>query len=134
MPASGAIRARCTVRNTGPVAGSDVVQLYAHDPVASVTRPVAQLVGFARVDLQPGAAARIDFDVPSTRVAFTDRSGRRVVEGGTVELWVGTSEQADGGRRRVELTGPTHVVTGDERRLTGTTITYEAPGEGDSTP
>jgi beta-glucosidase len=115
-PTDGTIRVTCTVRNTGAVAGSDVVQLYAHDPVATVTRPVAQLVGFGRVRLAPGAAARVHFSVPTARVAFTDRSGRRVVEPGTLELWVGTSQ--DGERHVVELTGAVHVLTGTEPRLT----------------
>jgi beta-glucosidase len=120
IPTSGAIALTCTVRNTGPVAGADIVQLYAHDRLASVTRPVAQLVGFARVVLAPGAAAQVRFTVPTARVAFTDRGGQRVVEPGSLELWVGTPH--DGPRRTVELTGPTHVLTGAEPRLTRTEV------------
>ncbi|HEU5005544.1 MAG TPA: glycoside hydrolase family 3 N-terminal domain-containing protein [Jatrophihabitantaceae bacterium] len=115
-PTDGAIGVTCTVRNTGTVPGTDVVQLYAHDPVASVTRPVAQLVGFGRVHLEPGGAARVHFIVPTARVACTDRSGRRVVEPGALELWVGTSQR--GTRHPLELTGPVHVLTGSEPRLT----------------
>ena len=53
----GAVEVSCTVRNTGPVAGTEVVQLYLGDPVASVVRPVRWLAGFTRVALAPGEAA-----------------------------------------------------------------------------
>ena len=53
-----------TVRNTGDRAGTEVVQLYLHDPVAQTTRPVVRLVGYARVPLEPGAAARVTFTRP----------------------------------------------------------------------
>ena len=79
------------VRNTGSRAGVDVVQLYGHDGYASVTRPVAQLLGYAAVVLEPGEQATVDFDVPTTRLAFTGRNGERTVEPGAIELWVGAS-------------------------------------------
>ena len=44
------------VTNTGTRAGDEVVQLYIRDQVSSVTRPVKELRGFARVTLQPGAS------------------------------------------------------------------------------
>jgi beta-glucosidase len=78
------------VTNSGTRAGTDVVQLYAHDVVASITRPVSQLLGFQRVSLAPGESARVSFSVPTTRLAFSDRDFVRVVEPGRVELWVGT--------------------------------------------
>ena len=49
------------MRNTGPVAGTEVVQLYLGDPVATVVRPVQWLAGFARAALEPGEAARVTF-------------------------------------------------------------------------
>src|SRR4051812_3086324 len=48
-----------TVRNTGDRAGAEVVQLYLHDPVASVTRPDVRLIGYRRVELEPGGTARV---------------------------------------------------------------------------
>ena len=80
-----------TVRNTGETAGADLVQLYLHDPVAQVTRPVVRLVGFARVALEPGRSARVTFTVPADVAAFTGVHGRRVVEPGDVELRVARS-------------------------------------------
>src|SRR5205823_681063 len=43
-----------TVRNTGDRAGAEIVQLYLHDPVASVTRPDVRLIGYQRLELAPG--------------------------------------------------------------------------------
>ena len=61
------------VLNTGRRAGVDVVQLYARDVYASVARPVAQLLGYARVALEAGERTVVQFRVPSARLAFTDR-------------------------------------------------------------
>ncbi|MEV7608423.1 glycoside hydrolase family 3 N-terminal domain-containing protein [Microbacterium sp. NPDC089320] len=87
--AGGTVRATVRVRNTGDVAATDVVQLYAHDEVASVTRPVAQLLDFRRVALAPGAEEIVEFDVPIDRLAFTGLDGVRRVEPGAIRLWVG---------------------------------------------
>jgi beta-glucosidase len=106
-----------TVRNTGGRAGADVVQLYAHDVVASVTRPVAQLLGYARVELEPGQEARVTFRVPTQRLAFSDRRMRRVVEPGAVELWVGASCAVRETEAALTITGPVHLVTLDDERV-----------------
>lgn len=82
-------RATVRVRNTGEIAATDVVQLYAHDEVASVTRPVARLLDFRRVALAPGAEQIVEFDVPIDRLAFTGLDGVKRVEAGAVRLWVG---------------------------------------------
>ena len=79
------------VSNMGRVAGTDVVQLYGRDLVASLARPVSQLLGYQRVTLGPGESAVVRFTVPTTRLAFTDRSMTRVVEPGDVEVWVAAS-------------------------------------------
>ena len=57
VPTDGEFTVSVRVRNTGGRAGEEVVQLYLHDVVAQVTRPVRQLAGFARVRLEPGASA-----------------------------------------------------------------------------
>nr|WP_245647402.1 glycoside hydrolase family 3 N-terminal domain-containing protein [Microbacterium hydrocarbonoxydans] len=89
VSAGETMRATVRVRNTGDVEATDVVQLYAHDEVASVTRPLAQLVGYRRVALAPGAEEIVSFDVPIDRLAFTGLDGVRRVESGAVRLWVG---------------------------------------------
>lgn len=81
-------RASVTVTNIGQVAGADVVQLYGRDLTGSIVRPVAQLLGYLRVELEAGQSRRVTFDVPSTRFAFSDRHLVRIVEPGDVEVWV----------------------------------------------
>jgi beta-glucosidase len=116
VPTDGALVVRCRVTNTGPRAGADVVQLYGSDPVASVTRPVAALLGYARVALEPGASAEVVLDVPTHRLAFSDRRMVRVVEPGAVELFVGTSCADPVLTATAELTGPVHEVSVADRR------------------
>ncbi|WP_141873081.1 beta-xylosidase/alpha-l-arabinosidase [Microbacterium saperdae] len=89
VTAGAQFRASLTVRNAGSREGTDVVQLYAHDEVGSVARPVAQLVGFQRVSLAPGEEQRVEFTVPTERLAFTGVDGVRRVEPGSIRLWVG---------------------------------------------
>ncbi|WP_324650758.1 glycoside hydrolase family 3 N-terminal domain-containing protein [Georgenia sp. H159] len=120
---SEAIELTVRVRNTGTRAGSDVVQLYARDVAASVTRPVAQLMGYCRVDLEPGEEVTVHFAVPTTRLAFSDRRMCRVVEPGAVELWVGPSCAERETEARVELVGGVHEVRPDDDRWVRTEVT-----------
>jgi beta-glucosidase-like glycosyl hydrolase len=106
------------VRNTGSRAGDEVVQLYLHDVLAQVTRPVLQLTGFARVRLEPGADAEVRFSVHADRTAFTGRDLQRIVEPGEVEVLVGTSAADLPCRGSVRLTGPVRVVGHDRRLVT----------------
>lgn len=110
----GAASVRLRLRNPGSRAGTEVVQLYLHDPVASVVRPVQRLIGFARVSLEPGAAADVWFTVPADLASFTSRTGERIVEPGDIVLSVGRSAGDLVHAHTVRLTGPTRVV--DHRR------------------
>jgi beta-glucosidase len=105
-PTGGIVTVSCTVRNTGARPGDEVVQLYLRDPVASVTRPVHELRGFARVPLSPGAAARVVFSVPADLVAFTGPELFRIVEPGRVEVEIGASSADVRLRGGFELVGP----------------------------
>jgi beta-glucosidase len=93
-PTHGHFTASVLVRNTGDRTAAEVVQLYGRDPVASVTRPVAQLLGYARVELAAGAARRVHFDVPVARFAFSDRRMKRIVEAGDVQVWAAAHAEA----------------------------------------
>ncbi|MGI9822713.1 beta-glucosidase family protein [Agromyces sp. Marseille-Q5079] len=106
----GAVRMSLTVRNTGDRAGAEIVQLYLHDPVASVVRPVRRLIGFRRVELEPGASVHLDVEVPADLAAFTGRDGLRIVEPGTLVLGFGRSSADLPLEATVELTGPVRVV------------------------
>ncbi|MGY5008956.1 beta-xylosidase/alpha-l-arabinosidase [Streptomyces sp. 900105755] len=94
------------VRNTGDRAGTEVVQLYLHDPVASVTRPDVRLIGYRRVDLAPGESRRVTFHFHADLSAFTDREGARVVEPGALELRAAASSTEVRAVTRLQLTGP----------------------------
>ncbi len=83
----------CTVANTGKVAGAEVVQVYLRDREASVTRPVKQLAGFSRCELQPGEKKRITFHVYVGQLAFLNREYRLVVEPGEIDVMVGSSSE-----------------------------------------
>jgi len=122
VPTDGALQVSVRVENTGERAGADVVQLYASDPVASVTRPLTQLLGYARVELEAGQGAEVVFDVPTTRLAFSDRSMTRVVEPGALDLAIGTSCQDPVLTAAVELTGAVHRVTTADRRVVGVDV------------
>ncbi|GAA1876420.1 beta-glucosidase family protein [Myceligenerans crystallogenes] len=152
VAAGGSFRAVVRVTNTGAVAGADVVQLYGHDVVASVTRPTVQLLGYRRVTLEPGASAEVAFEVPTQRFAFSDRELVRIVEPGDVEVWVGAhagesvvkvvaegiadtddaKASADGApspagagaaRHTLRITGEVHRVTTSDRRWVDATVT-----------
>ena len=110
VPTSGELRVTVEVTNRGPRDGAEVVQLYGRDVVASVTRPVAQLLGYARVPLAAGETATVRLTVPTTRLAFSDRQLRRVVEPGTVELFLGRSCEERIVESAVELVGEVHAV------------------------
>ena len=99
-----------TVTNEGARAGADVVQLYLHDPVASVVRPVNRLVGYRRIGLEPGKSARIEFIVPADLAAFTGRDGERIVEPGRLELRLATSSTHMVHALGLTLTGKTRLV------------------------
>ncbi|WP_242683413.1 glycoside hydrolase family 3 N-terminal domain-containing protein [Rathayibacter sp. SD072] len=121
----GVITASVRVRNTGDRSGVDLVQLYARDVYASVTRPVAQLLGYARVELAAGEEAQVRFEVPAARLAFTGRSGDRIVEPGALELWVGPDCASKETTASLALAGPVSVVTAASERLVRTSVLLE---------
>lgn len=116
IPTDGTYDLSLAVRNTGARTGADVIQLYLHDPVASVTRPDVRLIGYQRVELEPGEARRVTFHFHTDLSSFTDRSGRRVVEPGELELRVGASSADVRHTARFQLTGPVREL-GLDRRL-----------------
>lgn len=79
------------VTNSGKRASDEVVQLYIHDLVSSVTRPVQELKGFRRINLRPGESKRVEMVIGPEDLAFYDASMKRVVEPGRFEVMVGGS-------------------------------------------
>jgi beta-glucosidase len=91
LPADGRTEVSIEVTNTGERTGDEVVQLYVHDRVASVTRPIRELRGFERVTLAPGETRAVSFLLDATALAFYNREKARVVEPGTIDIMVGGS-------------------------------------------
>jgi beta-glucosidase len=82
------------VTNTGSVAGTEVVQLYIRNTVASVEQPVRELKGFARVQLAPGERKHVDFPLGFDELNFYNAEAHRTVEPTTYDIWVGGSSLA----------------------------------------
>ncbi|WP_248959202.1 glycoside hydrolase family 3 N-terminal domain-containing protein [Sphaerisporangium perillae] len=125
----GELRLGFRVRNTGDREGTEVVQLYFHDPVASVVQPVQRLIGYARVPLGPGESSRVRVTVPADVTSFTGRDGRRIVEPGELELRLGASSTDPRLTATVRLTGPVRQVD-HTRRLHATFTVSDGAGAG----
>src|SRR5690606_15432697 len=117
VPTDGTVTVSVRIRNTGDRPGAEVVQLYLHDPVAQVTRPVVKLIGYARVELEPGESREVRLGVSADLTSFIGRQGKRVVEPGELELRLGASCTDIRHTLQVKLVGPERVVD-HRRRLT----------------
>jgi beta-glucosidase len=128
----GEVTASVTVTNTGALAGEDVVQLYVHDVIGSVARPVALLVGFQRVALGAGESATVTFSVPTARLAFSNRALTRVVEPGEFQVWVGDAETREV-EATFEVVGSVHTVGEDDPRITISSVAATTAASGAAT-
>ena len=89
------LQVTATVRNTGPVAGTEVVQLYTRALGASVEEPVRELKGFERVSLKPGESKKVTFTLGFDQLAYYTADLKRTVEPGTkYTVFVGGSSDA----------------------------------------
>ncbi|MDE1146462.1 MAG: glycoside hydrolase family 3 N-terminal domain-containing protein [Azospirillaceae bacterium] len=89
IPKDGSVAVSVDVKNTGSRAGDEVVQLYLHQQVASVTRPVKELKGFQRVTLAPGESRTVSFTVDAHALSMWNQQMKRVVEPGAFDIMVG---------------------------------------------
>jgi len=119
----GTVAVSCTVRNTGQLAGAEVVQFYLGDPVASVVRPVRWLAGFARTELAPNEAARVTFRLHADRTSFMGQGLTRVVEPGTITVTLGGSSADLPLMGSFTMTGPLRTVGID--RVLDTPVSVE---------
>ncbi|GAC1675851.1 MAG: glycoside hydrolase family 3 N-terminal domain-containing protein [Steroidobacteraceae bacterium] len=83
------IRIRVDVRNEGQRAAQETVFLFTHDKVASVARPLLELKGFAKIDLQPGQAGTVNLTLRATELRFLGPQLEPVFEPGEFEIFVG---------------------------------------------
>jgi beta-glucosidase len=84
---------RCVVTNSGSRPGDEVVQLYVHNVLASVARPVMQLAGFERVHLQRGESKTVQFTVGPDQLRMLDRDMHWIVEPGAFRVMIGSSSK-----------------------------------------
>ncbi len=115
-PTDGECEVSLSVRNTGDRNTSDVVQVYLHDPVAEVARPVQQLVAAQRVDLPVGSERTVTFHLHADLTSYTGRAGQRIVEPGHVELRIAASSTDVRSTVALTLAGDRRVV-GHDRRM-----------------
>jgi beta-glucosidase len=110
------------VTNTGERAGDEVVQLYTHQQVPLITRPVKELKGFMRVTLEPHQTKTIVFQLPVNQLGFYDLEQRFVVEPGTVEVMIGSSSQD------IRCVG-SFEIPGEKTDLYGNKVFFSRAGE-----
>lgn len=89
MEAGKSVEVRVEVENVGERAGDEVVQLYIHDKVATVTRPVKLLKGFRRVTLEPGERRTLTFLLNADALSMIGRDMRKVTEPGAFDIMAG---------------------------------------------
>lgn len=94
-----------TVRNESDRDGDEVVQVYLHDRVADVARPVRRLAGFKRLAVPAGGARRLKFVIDASQLGYFDRAMNFVVDPGEVEVLVGASSRDIRLRKTVTLQG-----------------------------
>ncbi|WP_233809606.1 glycoside hydrolase family 3 N-terminal domain-containing protein [Paraburkholderia sp. HP33-1] len=107
----GTVELQFDVKNVGEQEGTEVVQVYVRDKVASLVRPVRELKGFARVELRPGETGRVTVAIPVDMLNFTNDRGERVVEPGVFDVMVGSSS------RDIHLSDAVTVHGGESRVL-----------------
>ena len=120
----GEIALRVTVTNRADRRGSEVVQLYVRDKVASLVRPLQELKAFQRVTLAPGEQATLTFTLPVDMLNFTSYEGQRIVEPGEFELQVGRSSADIQGRVTVSVIGQTRVLSSDWEMMSRCEVGY----------
>lgn len=92
LTADGTLTASVTVRNDGPVAGKETVQLYMRDLVASVVRPVQQLIDYRKITLAPSEEKTVTFSVTEEQLRFWNAQMQHVSEPGDFQLMVGYAD------------------------------------------
>ncbi|MDP4208995.1 MAG: glycoside hydrolase family 3 N-terminal domain-containing protein [Bacteroidota bacterium] len=91
--AAGNVEVSVDVKNSGKMAGDEVVQLYINDEVSSVIRFVKELRGFERIHLEPGETKTVHFTLSPKELQMLDRDMKWVVEPGWFKVMVGSSSE-----------------------------------------
>lgn len=102
MRADGSIDMTVSVKNTGSREGTEIVQFYIRDLVASVSRPVKELKGFERITLAAGESRDVTFHITAEQLKFYNADLRYVIEPGDFEVMVGPNSR-DVQRKRITV-------------------------------
>lgn len=94
MDKNGKVTASVTVTNTGKRDGAEVVQLYIHDLVGSITRPIKELKGFEKITLGAGESRKVTFTITPDLLRFYDYNLNYVAEPGDFDVMIGTNSQS----------------------------------------
>ncbi len=89
----GKITASVQVTNTGKVKGEEVVQLYIRDLVGSITRPMKELKGFEKIELNPGQTKTISFTIDEEMITFFTKNQKWEAEPGDFKVFIGTNSR-----------------------------------------
>ena len=90
---NGTLEVSVNVTNKGAFDGKEVVQLYVHDKVASVTRPQKELKNFSKILIKKGETKTVKFNLKAQELAFYDLDYKKIIEPGEFDLWVGGSSE-----------------------------------------
>ncbi|MFI3322641.1 MAG: glycoside hydrolase family 3 N-terminal domain-containing protein [Rikenellaceae bacterium] len=95
MPLNGGkIIASVTVTNSGKVKGKEVVQLYIHDKISTVTQPKKRLIDYKKVEINPCESKEVVFEVTPEQLTLFDADCKEVTEKGEFDIWVGGSSES----------------------------------------
>lgn len=81
------------VMNSGDYIGKEVVQLYVHDQVATVTQPQKKLIDFRKIELKPGEKQTVNFQVSPLQLSLLDSKFKQIIESGDFDVWVGRNSK-----------------------------------------
>lgn len=94
LTSDGELTVSTRITNTSERAGEEVAQLYIHDRVASLTRPVRELKGFRKIKLEPGESAEVSFTIQRSDLEFVGADLKWIAEPGTFDVWIAPSSSA----------------------------------------
>ncbi|MBN1695772.1 beta-glucosidase BglX [candidate division WOR-3 bacterium] len=117
VKANGSLELSFSLKNKGKVSGSEVVQLYVRDVVASIAPPVKKLAGFKRIYLAKGEEKEIKVEMPVNLMAFYNKDMKKVVEPGEIKIMIGSSSED------IRL-DDSFIVEGKETEIDGAEIYY----------
>lgn len=109
----GQVTMSLLLTNNSEIDAVETVQLYVHQPVASVVRPVQRLIGFQRIELEAGENRRVEVRVPMDLISFTGVENKRIVEPAEIELGFGRSSGDIPLSKRLQVVGEVRTLTKD---------------------